>query len=91
MYKESLEEVFQRNPDPFLEQLKISVDDINERRLKGYMYDSLCLRYKIAREAQARYEVNTHHNGDMGKAIEAAKKDEVRFYQILDDAIGAHF
>jgi hypothetical protein len=58
-----------------------------ERKLKEYIYDSLCLRYKIAREAQARHEVNTHYNGNIKTAIEAAKRDEMRFYQILDDVI----
>ena len=28
-----------------------------EKKIKGYGYDSLCLRYNIARDAQARYEI----------------------------------
>ncbi len=61
-----------------------------EKKLKGYGYDSLCLRYNIARDAQARYEANNLYDGDMGRSMRMAQRDKMRFYQILDDLIGEH-
>lgn len=61
-----------------------------EKKLKGYGYDSLCLRYQMAREAQMRAEIHNKYNGDGYKAQEAAKRDMMRFFQILDDLIGEH-
>lgn len=61
-----------------------------EKKLKGYGYDSLCLRYNIARDAQARYEANNLFHGDMERSMRAAQRDKIKFYQILDDLIGEH-
>lgn len=64
-----------------------------EKKLKGYGYDSLCLRYQIARDAQARAEAKIKDHmycGQLDRAMAAARRDEVRFYQILDDLIGEH-
>lgn len=61
-----------------------------EKRIKGYGYDSLCLRYKIAREAQMRAETHNKYEGDGYRAQRAADRDMMRFYQILDELIGEH-
>jgi len=61
-----------------------------EKKIKGYGYDSLCLRYSIARDLQARYEASNIYHGDMEKSMRAAQRDKIRFYQILDDLIGEH-
>jgi hypothetical protein len=61
-----------------------------EKKIKGYGYDSLCLRYKIAREAQAKYEAHNLFNGDMEKSMRMAQRDMLKFFQILDDLIGEH-
>lgn len=61
-----------------------------EKRIKGYGYDSLCLRYKIAREAQMRAEIHNKYEGDGYRAQRAADRDMMRFYEILDELIGEH-
>lgn len=61
-----------------------------EKKIKGYGYDSLCLRYRIAREAQAQYEARNKYHGNFERAYRAADRDMMRFYQILDDLIGEH-
>lgn len=35
-----------------------------EKKIKGYGFDSLVFRYKIAREAQMRAEIHNIYNGD---------------------------
>lgn len=61
-----------------------------EKKIKGYGYDSLCLRYNIARDAQARYEMTNIYRHDPEKAMDIAKRDKLRFYEILNDLIGEH-
>lgn len=58
-----------------------------EKKIKGYGYDSLCLRYNIARDAQAEYEIR-FKKVEPSKAYDMAKRDKMRFYSILDDLIG---
>lgn len=60
-----------------------------EKKIKGYGYDSLCLRYSIARDAQAEYEIHYKHK-DPESAYKMAKRDKMRFYEILEDLIGEH-
>lgn len=60
-----------------------------EKKIKGYGYDSLCLRYNIARDAQTEYEIRYKHKNPE-KAYEMATRDKMRFYEILDDLIGEH-
>lgn len=64
--------------------------ELLEKKIKGYGYDSLCLRYNIARDAQARYETRNIYNGDAEKAQRQAIRDKMRFYEILDDLLGEH-
>ena len=65
-----------------------------EKKIKGYGFDSLVFRYKIAREAQARLEEKEYRrNGEITKAEHAfsrAERDTMRFIQILDELIGEH-
>lgn len=61
-----------------------------EKKIKGYGYDSLCLRYKIAREAQMRAEIHNKYQGNVSSAQKAAERDMMRFYNILNDLIGEH-
>lgn len=61
-----------------------------EKKLKGYGYDSLCLRYSIARDAQARAEALTIYQHDPERSYIVAKMEKLKFYEILDDLIGEH-
>lgn len=61
-----------------------------EKKIKGYGYDSLCLRYNIARDAQARLEMKTIHKDNPDRALSLATRDKMRFYEILNDLIGEH-
>lgn len=61
-----------------------------EKKIKGYGYDSLCLRYNIARDAQAEYEAKKIYHGDIERSMRRAERDKMRFYEILTDLIGEH-
>lgn len=86
--------------DEIFNQLKKDINDaFNEynKNYKGYMYDSLCYRYQLARykacEAEAMDLVIT--KGISKREAEAmarktCERDCLRFYQILDEAIGEH-
>ena len=61
----------------------------------AYIYDSLCMRYIIAREKAALWDAYQDMkagktNRDREFHFDLAKRDEMRFYQILDDLIGEH-
>ena len=67
------------------------------KNYKGYMYDSLCYRYQLARykacEADAMDWVITKGMSKReaeAQARKAYERDCLRFYQILDEAIGEH-
>ena len=70
----------------------------DEKKLKGYQYDSLVYRYIRAREAMAEYEYlrdvqsNAHNNKCKEWAVyrENANRDIMRFVQILNETIGEH-
>lgn len=75
----------------------IQVEDSSDKHLKGYMYDSLCYRYQLARykacEADAMDLVMTKGLSKReaeAKARDLYERDCMRFYQILDEAIGEH-
>ena len=61
----------------------------HKKHLKGYIFDSLVYRYQLARYAQAEAEAVIHNNS-IEKEKEYAKRDIMRFIQILDEAIGEH-
>lgn len=71
----------------------IELKDI-EKKIKGYGFDSLVFRYKMAREAQARFEEKEYRRKDEITRAEHShsmtEKDIMRFIQILDDLIGEH-
>ena len=64
------------------------------KKIKGYGYDSLCLRYKMARDAQTQLELmeDKKLTGGMKQdGIRArANRDEMRFYEILNELLGEH-
>ena len=64
------------------------IDNIRDK-VKEFGYDSLCLRYNIARDAQAEWEIN-HKRVDPESAYKMATRDKLRFYDILNDLIGEH-
>jgi hypothetical protein len=85
-----------KNSIIYIEKIKrrnLTMNDLRkvEKKIKGYGYDSLCLRYKIAREAQARYEAYNLYDGDVERSMRIAQHDVLKFYQILDDLIGEHY
>ena len=65
-----------------------------ENKIKGYGFDSLVFRYKVAREEQARYEfLKARKEGstkEEGYYMRLANRDLIRFIEILDDLIGEH-
>ena len=65
-----------------------------EKKIKGYGYDCLCLRYSMARDAQMTYEITQDRKETGGyredKIRSRAERDKLRFYQILDDLVGEH-
>ena len=80
-----------------LDTVRVSREELNklcEDRL-AYIYDSLCFRYIIAREKAALWDAYQDMkagkpNRDREFHLDLAKRDEMRFYQILDDLIGEH-
>ena len=62
----------------------------DEKKLKGYQYDSLVYRYIRAREKQAEYEYIYGKTSDRKTCDERANRDIMRFCQILDETIGEH-
>lgn len=101
-----MEEILEQthNYDALIKELKlgmknipIQVEDSSDKHLKGYMYDSLCYRYQLARykacEADATDLVMTKGLSKREaetKARDLYERDCMRFYQILDEAIGEH-
>ena len=71
--------------------------DEYDKNYKGYMYDSLCYRYQLARykacEADAIDLVMTKGLSKReaeAQARKAYERDCLKFYQILDEAMGEH-
>ena len=66
----------------------------DEKKLKGYQYDSLVFRYIIARKQMAEYERLKFKGGCSPKENDfydkQANRDIMRFCQILNEAIGEH-
>lgn len=60
----------------------------NEKKLKGYQYDSLVYRYIRAREHMAEYEWERDRAHDKAWYFKQANRDIMRFCQILDEIIG---
>lgn len=62
----------------------------DEKKLKGYQYDSLVYRYIRAREAMAELEWSREHKFEKSQYYDMAKRDIIRFCEILDETIGEH-
>ena len=82
--------------DRIVKDANKAFDEYN-KNYKGYMYDSLCYRYQLARykacEADAIDLVMTKGISKREAEAQARKiceRDCLRFYQILDEAIGEH-
>ena len=69
-----------------------SPDEEKQKHLKGYMYDSLVYRYIRAREHMAEWGWTKEGKNGLSKDFYAqeARRDIMRFCQILDEAIGEH-
>ena len=72
------------------------IDTTDEKKLKGYQYDSLAYRYIRAREAMAEYEYLRDRQSNISNHIEwtkyrqRANRDIMRFIQILNEVMGEH-
>lgn len=75
------------------------IENVNavQKHAKGYLYDSLCLRYKIARMGCLEKETNDlmdrldeSPSVAYKKALKNADRDCLRFYELLDEAMGEH-
>jgi len=60
----------------------------DEKKLKGYQYDSLVYRYIRAREAMAEWEWERDHSHDRAWYFKQADRDIMRFCQILNEVTG---
>jgi hypothetical protein len=80
-----------------LDMVHINRDDFNkliDDRI-AYIYDSLCMRYIIAREKAALWDAyqNTRDgrvNRDRTFQQQQAERDVMKFIEILNDLIGEH-
>lgn len=70
----------------------LKIDTIDEKKLKGYQYDSLVYRYIRAREQMAEYEYtkDSRHQYDKAHYRLQANRDIMRFCEILNEAMGEH-
>ena len=69
----------------------------NDKRLKGYMFDSLIYRFKNYQHKAFNYDVmlykaqkNISHLDAEIAIKDRYERDLMRFIQILDEAIGEH-
>ena len=60
-----------------------------DTHLKGYIFDSLMYRYMMARNAQIELDM-IKEGIDYKAASKRAIRDEMRFMEILNEAIGEH-
>lgn len=94
--------IITKNEYDILTNLKEARDEGN-KHLKGYIYDSLIYRYKLALEEAVQTRADKYTNfcikkgfSKPRKEIEAHirehenKRDEMRFIEILNEAIGEH-
>lgn len=60
--------------------------EAKDKRIEEYSFDSLCLRYKNARQAQAYLEVQCGLRR-LNEALEACNIDYVRFRHVLKEVL----
>lgn len=84
------------NYQDFIKQIE-NENNKNEIHTKGYIFDSLIYRYKLALEetVQSKTDLYVFNHGCNRKEAEAQvrkmnNQDLIRFIQILDEAIGEH-
>lgn len=65
----------------------INMKDSFQKHLNGYIYDSLVYRYIRARQAMAQWEKERDPSFD---SFKVARRDIIRFCEILEEAIGEH-
>lgn len=77
--------------EAFKEATEDFQDSLN-KHLKGYMFDSLIYRYKLARHKMTEFEIAADRRGqhDDSYYLNKEERDVMRFIQILDEAIGEH-
>lgn len=68
----------------------IVFDFNNEKKLKGYQFDSLVYRYIRAREQMAEYCYYKDKRHDKEYYYNQAQRDILRFCEILSETIGEH-
>ena len=80
-----------------IKKININDDSIKvtfNTKEKDYLYDSLCYRYIRAREHMAEWEWErdrySREARDRGFYFEIAKRDIIKFCELLDEAIGEH-
>lgn len=63
-----------------------------EKHTKGYIYDSLCYRYQLARYKAMKEDNSKGYSKREAENVarDLYEKDCMRFYQILNEAIGKH-
>lgn len=83
--------IFNIDDNPNCKKIVFNIDEIikNNPHYKGYIYDSLMYRYMRAREAMARLEV-IEEGISPTTACQRMERDNKRFKEILNDAIGEH-
>ena len=59
------------------------------KHMNGLLYDSICLRYNAARDAEAEFDI-IHKHIEPEHAYALAKRDKKRFYELVNEAIGEH-
>lgn len=62
---------------------------------KGYIFDSLVYRYKLARHRMTEMEIveernSVRHHHDYDHYLKMEERDVMRFIEILEEAIGEH-
>lgn len=62
---------------------------ISPKHLNGYIFDSLVYRYQLAREKQARWEVEMENVSPVNARINMGR-DTCRFMEILNEAMLEH-
>lgn len=78
------------------EDAKREKEEKNDKRTKGYGYDSLVFRFKESRYKQAELEAIEAKKAGKDpytakeRADKRAERDFIRFCQILDDLLGEH-
>lgn len=79
------------------EKIIVNITDTKEQHLKGYMFDSLVYRYRMAQNEalisniqNLMIERNLPFKEAENKVRSRQVRDLTRFIQILDEAIGEH-